>query len=45
MYFDPNNNIVQLCAKGMELEGVGNSFEASELFLQAWNEITREWLR
>lgn len=37
MQFDANNKIVQLCAKGIELEAK-NSNEAKALFLQAWNE-------
>lgn len=36
MIFDPNNNVVKLCAKGMESEGEPE--KASALFLQAWNE-------
>ncbi|MFB6456940.1 rRNA adenine methyltransferase [Chitinophaga sp. Hz27] len=42
MQFDPNNKIVHLCASGMELEGKGESEEASRLFLQAWNEATND---
>lgn len=38
MQFDPNNRIVQLCAKGMEMEGLPE--EASRLFQQAWDEAT-----
>lgn len=38
MQFDPNNHIVQLCAKGMCLEGEGKQEEASKLFQQAWEE-------
>lgn len=37
MHFDPNNTIVQLCAKGMELEAT-QPLEAKALFIQAWNE-------
>src|SRR5579864_6491359 len=37
MHFDPNNTIVQFCAKGMELEATQPS-EAKALFIQAWNE-------
>lgn len=32
MQFDPDNNIIKLCAKGMSLEGEGKPGEASELF-------------
>lgn len=38
MLFDPGNNIVQLCAKGMQLEGEGKWAEAARVFLQGWNE-------
>jgi rifampin ADP-ribosylating transferase len=37
MRFDPKNKIVQLCCKGMEMEGQDPGV-AKELFLQAWNE-------
>lgn len=43
MEFDPNNNVVKLCAQGMDLEGKGNPEEASRLFLQAWNEATNDF--
>jgi len=36
--FDPNNKIVQLCAKGME----SNGEEATSLFMQAWNEAEND---
>jgi hypothetical protein len=36
MQFDPNNNIVKLCAQGMTLEGEGKKTEALKLFQQAW---------
>lgn len=39
MQFDPNNKIIQLCAKGMEME-VKQPDKAKSLFLQAWNEAT-----
>lgn len=42
MQFDPANNIVQLCAKGMSLEASGKPGEAKALFLQAWNEATND---
>lgn len=38
MQYDPNNNVVKLCAEGMNLEGQGKNEEALNLFLQAWNE-------
>jgi tetratricopeptide (TPR) repeat protein len=43
MQFDPNNNVVKLCAKGMECEGQGRKKEALELFQQAWNESTNDF--
>jgi hypothetical protein len=43
MQFDPDNNIVKLCAHGMNLEGEGKEVEASQLFQQAWNEATNDF--
>jgi tetratricopeptide (TPR) repeat protein len=43
MQFDPNNNIVKLCAQGMSLEGEGKKEEAFILFQQAWNEATNDF--
>lgn len=40
--FDPENNIVKLCAAGMEMEGAGNPKAALKLFEQAWNEATND---
>lgn len=42
MQFDPDNNVVKLCAKGMEMEGQGKPKEAIKLFLRAWNEATND---
>src|SRR5664279_1679331 len=42
MQFDPNNKIIQLCAKGMELE-TKQPAEAKALFLQAWNEAANDF--
>lgn len=36
MEFSPDNKVIQLCAKGMELEGQGEMAKASRLFLEAW---------
>ena len=36
MQLDINNDIVKLCAEGMQLEGQGKANEASELFHRAW---------
>lgn len=34
--FNPGNAVIQLCMKGMALEGSGNTEEAIETFQQAW---------
>lgn len=38
MTFDPENNVVKLCAEGMASEGRGQLQRAKSLFEQAWNE-------
>ena len=43
MEFNPNNKIVKLCLQGMDMEEKGKPGEASELFLQAWNEATNDF--
>jgi tetratricopeptide (TPR) repeat protein len=43
MTFDPDNNIVKLCAQGMSLEGEGKKTEALKLFQQAWDEATNDF--
>lgn len=43
MHFDPNNDVVRLCTKGMELEVGQDSNEAQKQFLQAWNEATNDF--
>lgn len=43
--FDPKNKIIRLCVLGMGMEEQGNSEEASELFLQAWNESANDFER
>ena len=40
MIFDPENKIVKLCAKGMEMEGQPD--EAKKLFTQAWEEASND---
>ncbi|MDX2059461.1 MAG: hypothetical protein SFV24_16745 [Gemmatimonadales bacterium] len=35
--FDPDNPIVDLCARGMMAEGEGRAEEARALFLEAWS--------
>ncbi|MEO8710888.1 MAG: rRNA adenine methyltransferase [Parafilimonas sp.] len=42
MQFDTNNKIIQLCAKGMEMEAEQPD-EAKALFLQAWNEAESDF--
>jgi len=36
MHFNQENEIVRLCAKGMEMEGKGQPAEAAQLFSEAW---------
>ncbi len=43
MEFSPTNNVVKLCLQGMELEEKSKPEEASNLFLQAWNEATNDF--
>src|SRR3954469_20752659 len=43
MQFDPNNNVIKLCAQGMEMETKGLTEEAGQVFLQAWNEATNNF--
>ena len=43
MQFDPNNNVIQLCAKGMDMETKCLTEEANKFFLQAWNEATNDF--
>jgi hypothetical protein len=42
---DPNNPVVRMCAQGMEFERSGRLDEASQLFLNAWNESRDEFER
>ncbi|MEQ9443416.1 MAG: NAD(+)--rifampin ADP-ribosyltransferase [Cyclobacteriaceae bacterium] len=42
MEFNPGNHVVQLCLQGMGMEDKGQPEEASQLFLQAWNESTND---
>ena len=41
MNFDTNNNVIQLCVRGMEAEG--NNIVAEQLFMQAWRESTNDF--
>jgi rifampin ADP-ribosylating transferase len=43
MEFSPNNKIVMLCLQGMDREDKGKLEEASQLFLQAWNEAENDF--
>ena len=43
MEFNQDNKVVQLCAKGMELEGQGQSADAGKLFQDAWNAATTDF--
>jgi rifampin ADP-ribosylating transferase len=43
MQFDPNNNVIKLCAQGMDMETEGLTEEANKLFLQAWSEATNDF--
>ncbi|MCH5719214.1 rRNA adenine methyltransferase [Niabella hibiscisoli] len=43
MQFDENNEIVRLCAEGMELEGQGKKEEASKLFKNAWDKAANDF--
>ena len=43
MEFDPNNNVVKLCAQGMDMEGKGKPEEGATLFRQAWNEAANDF--
>ncbi len=42
MQFDPDNNIVKLCAKGMSMEGEGKKEEAFRLFQLAWDQASND---
>lgn len=43
MEFSPFNRIVKLCLQGMGFEEKGRPEEASEIFVQAWNEATNDF--
>jgi rifampin ADP-ribosylating transferase len=43
MQFDPDNKVIQLCAKGMEMEANQKPDQAQALFLQAWDEATNDF--
>jgi tetratricopeptide (TPR) repeat protein len=43
--FDPNNAIIKLCMRGMELEDSGNSEDAITMFHKAWHEAKDDYDR
>src|ERR1044072_4781809 len=43
MEFDPRNDVIKLCIKGMDMEANGKLEEANRTFLQAWNESTNDF--
>jgi len=43
MEFNPKNNVIKLCVRGMTMEEEDKPKEASSLFLQAWNEATNDF--
>src|SRR5689334_20750258 len=43
MEFSPNNHIVKLCIQGMAMEDKGQPENASQIFLQAWNEALNDF--
>lgn len=43
MEFNPGNPIVQLCLQGMAMEEKGQPEQASQIFLQAWDEASNDF--
>ena len=43
--FDPNNQIIQLCLRGMAMEDAGKPEEALDFFQQAWNSAANDFER
>ena len=43
MQFDPDNEIIQLCTKGMEMETKQKPDEARALFAEAWDKATNDF--
>jgi rifampin ADP-ribosylating transferase len=41
--FDPRNNVIQLCLKGMAAEEAGEPEKGGDLFRQAWGEATNDF--
>ena len=42
---DPNNPVIRFCVQGMECEARGMFEDASQLFLNAWNQSTSDFER
>jgi rifampin ADP-ribosylating transferase len=40
MLYDPTNPVVQLCARGIEIEHAGDLTQADEIYRQAWQEAS-----
>ena len=43
MEFSPNNNTVQLCLQGMNMQESGNTAEATTICTKAWNDATNNF--
>lgn len=43
MEFNPSNNVIKLCIRGIAMEEAGQTDDARTLFLQAWNESTNDF--
>ncbi|HTQ29132.1 MAG TPA: hypothetical protein VMI35_13430 [Puia sp.] len=43
MHFDPDNHVVKLCARGMELEASQDPQKAGDLFMQAWEDAKNDF--
>ena len=43
MEFNPRNNVVRLCAKGMNEEALGNLETAFQLYLEAWEKAISDF--
>ncbi|MEL7658884.1 MAG: rRNA adenine methyltransferase, partial [Bacillota bacterium] len=43
--FDPNNDVIKLCVRGMGLEDSGNTEDAIAMFHKAWNEAKDDYDR
>ncbi|HEX2847234.1 MAG TPA: rRNA adenine methyltransferase [Chitinophagaceae bacterium] len=43
MDFNPRNNVVRLCARGMNEEALGNMESAFQLYLEAWEKAISDF--